>query len=45
MHGEIFNSKSYEENGIYEYYFNKTSSAHLREGFIMAFFMEHISYI
>lgn len=43
MDREIFNSKSYQESGIYEYYFNNTSSAHLRESFIMALLMEHIN--
>lgn len=43
MNGEIFNNKSYEEDGIYECYFNNTSTTHLRDGFIMAFLMEHIN--
>lgn len=43
MDGEIFNSKSCQENGVYEYYFNNISTAHLREGFIMALLMEHIN--
>jgi len=40
---EIFNSKSYQENSIHEYCFNNTSTAHLKEGFIMALLMEHIN--
>lgn len=43
MDGEIFNSKSYQEDCIYKYYFNSTSTAHLREVFIMALLMEHIN--